>query len=133
MRVMFKLEDAFYNIAKASGYKTLIICDRGGMDASAYMDDDAFQKLLGEEGWNKVGIRDSRYDCVIHMQTAAIGAEAHYNLDTNRTRTETPEQARWLDTRVKECWLGHSYFAMIDNSTDFRTKIGRVVEVNCLF
>lgn len=32
-------------------------------------------------------------DCVIHLQTAADGAEQFYTSATNATRLETPEQA----------------------------------------
>lgn len=38
----------------------------------------------------------ARYDCVLHMITAADGAEAHYTLENNATRTEgdsTPARA----------------------------------------
>ena len=33
-------------------------------------------------------IRDKRYDLVIHMSTAADGAEKFYNNDTNEARSE---------------------------------------------
>jgi len=131
------------------------------MDASAYMDAPSWQALLDENGWNQVHLRDGRYDCVIHLQTAADGAEHFYNSKTNATRLETPEQARFLDRRCKEVWVGHPYLCtlafpsldfvdfyilanmmfnvilrhflhectdMVDNSTDFYTKVGRVVE-----
>jgi hypothetical protein len=125
---MFALEDAFYKTAKSTGQKAVIICDRGAMDASAYMDAESWQKLLDENGWNQVLLRDGRYDCVIHLQTAADGAEQFYNSKTNVTRLESPEEARFLDRRCKEVWIGHPYLYMVDNSTDFYEKVGRVVE-----
>jgi hypothetical protein len=32
------LEDSFYEIAKSTGKKSIVICDRGAMDAVAYME-----------------------------------------------------------------------------------------------
>lgn len=96
--------------------------------------------------YETVTLRDSRYDCVIHLQTAADGAAQFYTTHNNSARSETPEQvssavkththhriyffqACVLDRRVKECWLGHSYLYVVDNSTGFNQKISRVIEV----
>lgn len=46
-----------------------------------------------------------RYDAVIHMVTAAIGAERFYTTENNSVRTETPEQARELDIKVLNAWV----------------------------
>ena len=42
---------------------------------------------MDEMGYNQVQLRDNRYDAIIHMVTAAKGAEKHYNLD-NAARYE---------------------------------------------
>lgn len=39
-------------------------------------------------GFNAVQLRDNRYDAVIHLVTAANGADKYYNLD-NQARYET--------------------------------------------
>jgi len=41
----------------------------------AYMDQASWDVMMDEYGWNTVDLRDKRYDGVIHMVTAAIGAE----------------------------------------------------------
>lgn len=38
-----------------------------------------------------------------------------------------------MDERVKNCWLGHPYLYMIDNSTAFQPKIDRVFQAVCKF
>ena len=48
------------------------------MDPCAYMTEDTWQYVLNENGWNTVNLRDKRYDAVIHMVTAADGAEEFY-------------------------------------------------------
>jgi hypothetical protein len=38
---------------------------------------------------------------VIHLVTAAIGAEKYYTTENNAARTETKEEARALDIKVR--------------------------------
>jgi hypothetical protein len=45
----------------------------GTMDTAAYMQPEDFDALIDEHHWSLVEIRDKRYDCVIHLVTAAIG------------------------------------------------------------
>ena len=44
--------------------------------------------MLDEAGLNEVTLRDKRYDLVIHMVTAANGAEEFYGIDNNEARRE---------------------------------------------
>ena len=63
---------------------------------------DAWGKILQALGTNEIDLRDKRYHQVIHMVTAANGAEKFYSLDNNATRSESPELARELDTKVSQ-------------------------------
>jgi hypothetical protein len=74
-------------------------------------------------------LRDNRYDQIIHLVTAANGAEKFYALDNNQTRTEGIEIARQLDKKTGKAWIGHPYIDVIDNCTDFEMKIARVLQV----
>ena len=47
-------------------------------------------------------LRDNRYDQVVHMVTAASGAESFYQLDNNSARSEDLDQARERDTKAAE-------------------------------
>lgn len=80
----------------------------------------------------KVDLRDRRYDQIIHMVTAAKGAEKFYALDNNTTRTEGIEMARMLDKKTSNAWIGHPYIDVIDNGTGFDMKIARVLQAICL-
>ena len=51
------------------------------MDGQAYIDQRSWQVLLDDMGFNQVQLRDNRYDAVIHLVTAANGADKHYNLE----------------------------------------------------
>ncbi len=55
-----------------------------------------------------------RYDAIIHMVTAADGAEHHYNLSSNEegVRTETPEQAKELDKKTSGAWSRYAHVGL---------------------
>jgi predicted ATPase/CYTH domain-containing protein len=131
VKTKIALEDAFFAVAKASKVPSIIICDRGTMDTSAYLDRDTWEVVMDEFSWNVVDLRDKRYDAVIHMVTAAIGAETFYTTENNAARTENLQQARDLDFKVLNAWVGHPHIRIVDNSTDFKGKIARVNEIVC--
>uniref|UniRef100_A0A7S3KBM5 Uncharacterized protein n=1 Tax=Euplotes crassus TaxID=5936 RepID=A0A7S3KBM5_EUPCR len=80
--------------------------------------------------WNEVHLRDSRYDAVIHMVTAADGAVEHYDLGTNEARYEEIEPAKNVDNKIRKNWSGHSQFYLIDNKVNsFEEKIEKVERV----
>lgn len=106
--------------------KILIVADRGILDNKAYMTDEEFQALCRELGGSEVAFRDN-YDAVFHLVTAAQGAAKYYTLSNNQARRETPEEAIEMDQKLISCWTGHPYLRVIDNSTDFSTKMKRLV------
>jgi predicted ATPase len=131
LRVMMALEDAFRAVALATGRPSVILCDRGTMDVSAYLPAEAWTALLNEHDWTVVGLRDRRYEAVMHLVTAADGAGAFYTTENNAVRTETPAEARVLDRRLRDAWVGHPHLRVIDNSTDFAHKVRRVAASVC--
>ena len=57
-----------------------------------------FMSLREKAGLNNVELRDN-YDAVIHMVTAAKGAEKYYTTENNKARTESiPESASVVKT-----------------------------------
>ena len=122
-----QMEAHFQRIAEADGRQALIVCDRGTMDIAAYMPREVWQAILDESKMNPVELRDKRYDAVIHMCTAAKGAESYYTLENNQSRTETPEQARTIDDKLIDAWTGHPHLRVVGNDTDFEGKLARVV------
>lgn len=70
---------------------------------------------------------------VIHLVTAADGAEEAYTLGNNNARTETKEEACALDSRTVNAWAGHPNLIIIGNERDFNTKLQNVIdEINNL-
>lgn len=75
------LENTLENYAKATQQKSVILCDRGIMDGSAYVSKEEWNKLLHEEGLNHLSASVERYNAVFHLVTAADGASQHYTLE----------------------------------------------------
>jgi len=127
LQFQMEMEDAFVKIAEASDRPALIICDRGLMDVAAYLSNEEWQALLDESGLSTVQARDKRYDAVLHLVTAAKGAEKFYTTANNNSRTENMELARILDDKLIAAWTGHPHLRIVDNSTGFEGKINRVL------
>jgi len=123
LRTVMNTEDSFRDIAEVYGDDTVFLCDRGMMDTKAYVSPEMWSTILSNLGQSEVQIRDQRYEAVIHMVTAAIGAEDFYTLANNTARTETPEQARVLDKKTQDAWVGHPHLRVIDNHSDFDDKV----------
>lgn len=128
MKMQMEMEDYFHKIASIQKKDVIIISDRGVCDNLAYAAPETRERIFRETGWTLQKIRDERYDAVIHLVTAADGAEKYYTLENNQARTETPEVAKWIDQRTQEVWKGHPHYAIINNTSvrDFKHKIEEV-------
>jgi CYTH domain-containing protein/predicted ATPase len=131
IRLQMLLEDTFEAQARVALRDAVLLCDRGAMDARAYVSGETWQALLDEQGWTNVGLRDQRYTAVLHLVTAAVGAEEFYTTANNAARSETPAEAIALDQKLQQAWTGHPHLRVIDNSSDFSHKIRRTTEAAC--
>lgn len=131
MICQMEMEESFIRIARSSRRPTAIICDRGVMDARAYMDDPTWRMLLEKMGWAEPKLRDERYDMVLHLVTTAIGAPQYYCKTVYRH--ENAEEAAALDDKIRGVWGEHRNRVQIDNSTGYDAKVQRVVTAICRF
>jgi CYTH domain-containing protein/thymidylate kinase len=106
--------------------KAVILCDRGILDCAAYVDKAIFARILKNHG-HSIDEICNRYQMVVHLMSAADGAEEFYTLANNAARSESPEQARALDARTQRAWLNHPHHVIIDNSTTFEAKMRRAL------
>ena len=127
MRFQLAKEATFLEAAeKIDNENVVILYDRGLIDNKAYMTEEQFNAVLVDTNQNETELKE-RYDAVIHLVTAADGAEKYYSLD-NKARYETIEQARAVDKALIAAWTGHPHLRVVDNSTDFKGKINRVMK-----
>lgn len=131
MMIQMSLEDSLLGIACNSnpGCHVVLLCDRGVMDGSAYIEKSLWEQILHDYDLNIHRIRDQRYDFVIHISSAANGAEEHFSDKNNAARSETLEFARMIDRRLEEAWIDHPHFVQINNTFNtFEEKIQSVVD-----
>lgn len=117
-RAVVRLQMALEDIcAQAANPNQVLLCHRGALDALAYWlrngwDEDeffVFTQTTRDEHFQ-------RYFGVIHLQTAAIGAEAHYRRWPDAHRPETLEQAAETDYLCACAWRSHPRYILIDNT-----------------
>jgi CYTH domain-containing protein/thymidylate kinase len=131
LETQLALEDHFMRLASVCAKPVLIVCDRGAMDISAYIAPEEWNSICGEAGTNSNVLRE-RYDAVLHLVSAADGAEQYYTTATNSTRYEKADEeglriARELDKKVIKAWTGHPHLRVINNHDDFERKMQRVL------
>ena len=133
LEVQLALEDKFMRMAQACRKPALIVCDRGAMDISAYMKPEMWDDITRAVGVSTQELRDARYDAVLHLVSAADGAEQFYTTSNNASRNEAADEeglkmARMLDKKVIDAWTGHSHLRVINNHEDFDKKLNRVLK-----
>ncbi|XP_043282470.1 TRPL translocation defect protein 14 isoform X2 [Venturia canescens] len=131
LRTMIQIENTFFQLGESCTRNCLIICDRGAMDASAFISKKQWELMMASNGWNNVELRDNRYNQIIHMVSAANGAEEFYSTEDHACRSEGVDMARERDYNAAAAWVGHPYFDVIDNRQDFDSKIRRMIECVC--
>ena len=67
----------------------VLLCDRGTMDGAAYIPATVWNKLMERHGSDTLTLRDTRYNAVFHLVTAADGAVEFYGSKTNEIRSES--------------------------------------------
>ena len=132
LEIQLALEDKFMKMAQACKAPAVIVCDRGTMDISAYMTPDTWQEITKAVGTSTPQLR-GRYDAVLHLVSAADGAEQFYTTSNNASRNESADEeglriARMLDKKVIEAWTGHPHLRVINNNVDFDRKLNRVLK-----
>ena len=62
LKTMMQIEQSFFDLAESSRKNCLIICDRGAMDASAFLTRNQWMTILERIDVEEDEIRDDRYD-----------------------------------------------------------------------
>lgn len=101
--------------AEAGRTGQVLLCHRGTLDPLAYWLRNGWEK---DEFFDFVGMTLNehlrRSDAVIHLQTAAVGAESHYHRWPDARRPETPEQAAGIDRLCATAWRDHLRYAFLE-------------------
>ena len=132
LEIQLALEDKFMRMAQQCQKPCVMVCDRGAMDISAYMAPEMWEEITRAVGTSTPQLRE-RYDAVLHLVSAADGAEQYYTTANNAQRVEQANEeglriARSLDKKVIKAWTGHPHLRVINNHDDFEAKMRRVLK-----
>lgn len=101
----------------------VVLCDRGTLDGLAYWpgERDDFETDMAVT----VDAELARYQAVIHLRTP--GRDRGYD-HSNPLRTEDPDTAAEIDSRVAGSWREHPNRTIIDATVDFPNKAQRALK-----
>lgn len=106
MRQQLRVEDYYCRLAQMQEKDVIVVTDRGVLDPIAYTSEEIKQKIFTETEdllWENLVIS---YDMVLHLVTAANGADKYYTLDNNFARTEGVKEAIAIDDKLQEVYNG---------------------------
>ena len=131
LETQLALEDQFMRLAEVCTRPVLVVCDRGTMDISAYIKPEEWKEITAMCGTNSNELLE-RYDAVLHLVSAADGAEQYYTTATNSTRYEQANEeglriARELDKKIIMAWTSPPHLRVINNHDEFDAKLNRVL------
>jgi len=106
VELQLQMELSFYQIAVSTGRPSVIVFDRGLLDFAAYTPTEKWGLIMNHNQWICDGILNcaAKYDLVLHMESAAVGAEAHFQGREGYASKEELEEAKSLDKKILTCW-----------------------------
>lgn len=105
---------------------TLTILDRGVLDGKAYCTDEEWEIVRPKNVGNELYLS---YDLVIHLESLAKDCKHLYSSETNKFRTETPEEAINVDEKIYKAWSIHSDVIRVPSFNTPEEKYVRVMEI----
>ena len=126
IKLQIALENSFNDIAFNSGKDSIVIYDRAIFDIQAYLPNKAIFGDIVQDIHETEEQLLKRYDCVIHLNSCAKGAESFYTTANNGARTETIEEAAALDDKILDAWRMHPKVFVVENTShkdSFQRKV----------
>eukprot|EP01060_Flectonema_neradi_P003303 TRINITY_DN1211_c3_g1_i2.p1 TRINITY_DN1211_c3_g1~~TRINITY_DN1211_c3_g1_i2.p1 ORF type:complete len:449 (+),score=70.87 TRINITY_DN1211_c3_g1_i2:49-1395(+) len=114
LKMQQTIEDSLFRIAVASEKASVVICDTGLLDSVIHLPDrETWLEVLSKLDLTEQAIF-SRYDFVLHLSTAAKGAEMFYYA-THEAGCYTKMQAIEIDHTLRDAWGNHARFSSVEN------------------
>jgi predicted ATPase len=119
-RAIFHAQVGLEDVQGALYPGRVLLCDRGTIDGAAFWPDEAPEGFFESLG-TSLEREFTRYDAVLFFESAAVGDISIEG--GNPARTESNEEARRLDMRLRELWSEHPTFHFVPHSTSFFAKL----------
>ena len=121
LRTMIQIENSFFALAEASERNCLVICDRGTMDASAFVSKQEWDEILQRNMCDEVDIRDNRYHQVRlnspHPTCGVFSMNSDHRLYTWSPVPKAQSHTTPLVTTILIRSIVSSYFSYSQNTT----------------
>ena len=120
------IEDTAVSQAKEKGV-SLLVCDRGSLDAAVFLPGglDQAQLLLGLD----VKSERLRYDAVLHLESLATADPSGYGSAGNSHRIESVDRAQKMERLSQEVWSQHKNYHFIDGKRSIDSKIDQALNL----
>ena len=130
LKMQLQQEDLYSNLTKYyPSEKVIVFTTRGIMDIATKVPYSVFDGMLQMHGL-KIDDVYKHYDAVLHLVTAADGAEEFYQyIDPTVTQgisslsSHTPEEAKKQDLMTQQAWEGHPNHYIIHSTASFSEKV----------
>lgn len=122
-----RMEENMEEYAKKLSKPTIIICDRGALDAKAYAGEKLFNEITSKLNTSEQDLKN-RYDLVIFLNSMATLGKEHYSKENNQHRRENYEEALDANARTLNAWVGHPKLRPIQNEIEFKSDITKKIE-----
>lgn len=119
-------EDNYLKVLEKAEDKFVVFYDRALLDNKAYMSQKMWETVLDELKMTDLDVFE-RYDVVLHLVSAAEGAERFYTTANNEARKETLEEAKVQEKKNKEAYYGFPHIYYFSNEYSFEEKLNKVV------
>jgi predicted ATPase len=122
-KAIYATQKELEELREKTNPESLIVCDRGSLDALAYWPDteEHFYKTVHTTRETEI----ARYQWIIHLDTAT---EPDYD-SSNPVRTEDFHEALLLNEKIKKSWEGHPQRVIISSENDFFSKMRKATQV----
>ena len=104
--LQLELEGEAIRQAQERDVPSVIICDRGTIDGSAYCTDEQWSQIVDAYGCTRDEL-SSRYGLVVHLASVAADVPEAYTTGNNEARFEDLEGAVAQEQRTLAAWSAH--------------------------
>lgn len=125
VQLQIALEDA---CARAAEADRILLCHRGTLDPLAYWSRGGWDQEEFFARTMTLQAHLDRYRAVVHLRTAALGAESHYRRWPQAHRPESIAQAAEIDRWCESAWRRHPRHVIIECADDWPNKAQRTRE-----
>jgi nicotinamide riboside kinase len=122
-KAIYEVQKELEQLRAKTNPDSLIVCDRGSLDALAYWPDTEEHFYKTVKTTREVEL--ARYQWIIHLDTAT---EPDYDT-SNLVRTEDFHEALLLNEKIKKSWEGHPQRIIITSENDFFSKMKKATNV----